>query len=190
MANRCGSRILARIHFRQVPTLGLGTLERRHCLLRAAIAAVKTLPFSFSLNNVANFQTPPVDTHPLFDDQHNTSTTGITSSWCILNAHASLKQNSLLLIATSPLVAAFLSHTPTQPDCRLLMPVATSPSALLPPSPTVKMEDRKRPSGDDLGPPSKRQQVNGSSKSRDEDRGDESWIEVSSVKFIRRRYTL
>ncbi|KAF3769877.1 hypothetical protein M406DRAFT_284353 [Cryphonectria parasitica EP155] len=40
------------------------------------------------------------------------------------------------------------------------------------------MEDRKRPisSAEDLAPPSKRQQVNGSSKSRD-DAGDEAWIE-------------
>lgn len=68
------------------------------------------------------------------------------------------------------------------------MPVATSPSTLLPPSPTVKMEDRKRPSGDDLGPPTKRHQVNGSSKSRDEDRGDEAWIEVSNARYFRRRY--
>ncbi|CAN8097020.1 unnamed protein product [Discula destructiva] len=39
------------------------------------------------------------------------------------------------------------------------------------------MEDRKRPSGDDLGPPTKRHQANGTTKSRDEDRGDEAWIE-------------
>lgn len=65
------------------------------------------------------------------------------------------------------------------------MPVATSPSAILP-SPLVKMEDRKRPAistADDLAPPSKRHQVNGSSKSRDDalDMKDEAWIEVSDV---------
>lgn len=66
------------------------------------------------------------------------------------------------------------------------MPVATSPSAILPASPVVKMEDRKRPANsnaDDLAPPSKRHQVNGSSKSRDDalDMKDEAWIEVSDV---------
>lgn len=136
-------------------------------------------PISFLSQQHRQTETPPADTRPLFDDQHRTGTTGITSSWCILNAHASLKQQSHLLIATSnrgppySLIAAASS-----------MPVATSPSTLLPPSPTVKMEDRKRPSGDELGPPSKRQQVNGSSKSRDEDRGDEAWIEVSSARSI------
>lgn len=65
------------------------------------------------------------------------------------------------------------------------MPVATSPSALLPTSPIVKMEDRKRPAinTEEIAPPSKRQQVNGSSKARDNavDMGDEAWIEVSST---------
>lgn len=66
------------------------------------------------------------------------------------------------------------------------MPVATSPSAILPASPVVKMEDRKRPAisnADDLAPPSKRHQVNGSSKSRDDalDMKDEAWIEVSDL---------
>lgn len=66
------------------------------------------------------------------------------------------------------------------------MPVATSPSAILPASPVVKMEDRKRPANsnaDELAPPSKRHQVNGSSKSRDDalDMKDEAWIEVSDV---------
>lgn len=67
------------------------------------------------------------------------------------------------------------------------MPVATSPSAILPASPVVKMEDRKRPAisnaADDFAPPSKRHQVNGSSKSRDDalDMKDEAWIEVSDV---------
>lgn len=64
------------------------------------------------------------------------------------------------------------------------MPVATSPSALLPTSPVVKMEDRKRPAinADEIAPPSKRQQVNGSNKARDNavDMGDEAWIEVST----------
>lgn len=62
------------------------------------------------------------------------------------------------------------------------MPVATSPSALLPTSPVVKMEDRKRPAinTEEIAPPSKRQQVNGSSKARDNaDPTDEAWIEVS-----------
>lgn len=66
------------------------------------------------------------------------------------------------------------------------MPVATSPSALLPTSPVVKMEERKRPAinADEIAPPSKRQQVNGSSKARDNavDMGDEAWIEVSTAK--------
>jgi hypothetical protein len=66
------------------------------------------------------------------------------------------------------------------------MPVATSPSAILPASPVVKMEDRKRPANnnaDDLAPPSKRHQVNGSSKSRDDalDMKDEAWVEVSNA---------
>lgn len=66
------------------------------------------------------------------------------------------------------------------------MPVATSPSALLPTSPVVKMEERKRPAinADEIAPPSKRQQVNGSSKARDNavDMGDEAWIEVSTAR--------
>lgn len=65
------------------------------------------------------------------------------------------------------------------------MPVATSPSALLPASPIAKMEDRKRPAinTEDLAPPSKRQQVNGGNKSRDDavDMRDEAWIEVSKT---------
>jgi len=41
------------------------------------------------------------------------------------------------------------------------------------------MEERKRPLGatDDVAPPSKRQQVNGS-KVKDEDNKDETWVEV------------
>lgn len=62
------------------------------------------------------------------------------------------------------------------------MPIATSPSTILPSSTLVKMEDRKRPAingPDDLAPPSKRQAVNGSGKSRDDgvDMKDEAWIE-------------
>ncbi|KAK1780905.1 BRE1 E3 ubiquitin ligase-domain-containing protein [Copromyces sp. CBS 386.78] len=60
------------------------------------------------------------------------------------------------------------------------MPVATSPSAVPRPT-TVKMEDRKRPAAnaDDVAPPSKRQQVNGTSKSKDDsnDSREEAWIE-------------
>ncbi|KUI64741.1 E3 ubiquitin-protein ligase BRE1 [Cytospora mali] len=72
------------------------------------------------------------------------------------------------------------------------MPVATSPSAALPTSPIVKMEDRKRPainSAEDLAPPSKRHQVNGSSKSRDHavDMGDEAWIEAFQKDAIHRQ---
>jgi len=57
------------------------------------------------------------------------------------------------------------------------MPLSTSPTtASL--SPVVKMEERKRPLGatDDVAPPSKRQQVNGS-KVKDEDNKDETWVE-------------
>ncbi|KAK4204370.1 BRE1 E3 ubiquitin ligase-domain-containing protein [Triangularia verruculosa] len=62
------------------------------------------------------------------------------------------------------------------------MPVATSPSALPRPSSFAKMEDRKRPASgavDEVAPPSKRQQVNGSGKSRDDsgDMKEEAWIE-------------
>ncbi|ROW15017.1 hypothetical protein VPNG_03316 [Cytospora leucostoma] len=72
------------------------------------------------------------------------------------------------------------------------MPVATSPSAALPTSPIVKMEDRKRPAlnnSEDLAPPSKRHQVNGSSKSRDHavDMGDEAWIEAFQKDAIYRQ---
>jgi len=61
------------------------------------------------------------------------------------------------------------------------MPIATSPSTA--PRP-FKMEERKRPAitnADDLAPPSKRQNVNGAGKSRDDsgDAKDEAWIEVS-----------
>jgi len=63
------------------------------------------------------------------------------------------------------------------------MPIATSPS-LPHPATFAKMEDRKRPASnavDDGAPPSKRQAVNGSSKSKDDagDSKEESWIEVS-----------
>lgn len=65
-----------------------------------------------------------------------------------------------------------------------LMPIATSPSALPRPATFAKMEDRKRPASgavDDGAPPSKRQAVNGSSKSKDDsgDAKEEAWIEVS-----------
>jgi len=64
------------------------------------------------------------------------------------------------------------------------MPIATSPSALPRPATLVKMEDRKRPAVstvDDMAPPSKRQAVNGGSKSKDDpsDMKEEAWIEVS-----------
>ncbi|KAK4123087.1 BRE1-domain-containing protein [Parathielavia appendiculata] len=62
------------------------------------------------------------------------------------------------------------------------MPIATSPSALPRPATFAKMEDRKRPASgavDDGAPPSKRQAVNGSSKSKDDsgDMKEEAWIE-------------
>lgn len=65
------------------------------------------------------------------------------------------------------------------------MPVAASPSVLPRPATFVKMEDRKRPASgavDDY-PPSKRQAVNGGSKSKDDsgDMKEEAWIEVSFV---------
>ncbi|KAI1375885.1 E3 ubiquitin-protein ligase BRE1 [Hypoxylon crocopeplum] len=60
------------------------------------------------------------------------------------------------------------------------MPLTTSPTTA-PLSTRVKMEDRKRPaisSADDIAPPSKRQAVNGGSKSKDDnDVKDEAWIE-------------
>ncbi|KAI0480294.1 hypothetical protein GGR56DRAFT_264358 [Xylariaceae sp. FL0804] len=60
------------------------------------------------------------------------------------------------------------------------MPLSTSLTAA-PSTTRVKMEDRKRPaisSADDIAPPSKRQAVNGSSKSKDDsDIKDETWIE-------------
>jgi hypothetical protein len=63
------------------------------------------------------------------------------------------------------------------------MPLSTTTSSASLSS-TIKMEDRKRPaisSADDIGPPSKRQAVNGGSKSSkdDGDTKDEAWIEVS-----------
>ncbi|KAI0377830.1 hypothetical protein F5Y04DRAFT_263352 [Hypomontagnella monticulosa] len=64
------------------------------------------------------------------------------------------------------------------------MPLSTSPTTA-PLSTRVKMEDRKRPaisSTDDIAPPSKRQAVNGSSKSKDDtDVKEEAWIEVSVI---------
>ena len=64
------------------------------------------------------------------------------------------------------------------------MPIATSPSVPRPAT-FAKMEDRKRPAStavDDSAPPSKRQAVNGSSKTKDdvaEKDKEELWIEVS-----------
>jgi hypothetical protein len=72
------------------------------------------------------------------------------------------------------------------------MPISTSPSEL--PSPAAfnlgKMEDRKRPASgavDDAAPPSKRQAVNGGSRSKDDsaDMKEEAWIEVSCLSFTR-----
>jgi hypothetical protein len=68
------------------------------------------------------------------------------------------------------------------------MPIATQIAAL--PRPGSKMEsDRKRPAGaidDTFVPPSKRQAVNGGSKSKDDsgDAKEEQWIEVSSTAFF------
>lgn len=62
------------------------------------------------------------------------------------------------------------------------MPVATSSPAVSHPSGLSKMEDRKRPAisaTDEIAPPSKRQAVNGTVKSRDDGESrDEAWIEV------------
>lgn len=63
------------------------------------------------------------------------------------------------------------------------MPIATSPSAIPRPVTLVKMEDRKRPavsSVDDVAPPSKRLNINGAGKSKDDsgDKGEDAWIEV------------
>ncbi|KAL5940819.1 E3 ubiquitin-protein ligase bre1 [Pyricularia oryzae] len=61
------------------------------------------------------------------------------------------------------------------------MPVATSSPAVSHPSGLSKMEDRKRPAisaTDEIAPPSKRQAVNGTVKSRDDGESrDEAWIE-------------
>ncbi|KAB5558359.1 BRE1 E3 ubiquitin ligase-domain-containing protein [Coniochaeta sp. 2T2.1] len=62
------------------------------------------------------------------------------------------------------------------------MPIATSLSAVPRPATLVKMEDRKRPAAsavDELAPPSKRLNVNGAGKSRDDtgDKGEDAWIE-------------
>jgi E3 ubiquitin-protein ligase BRE1 len=70
------------------------------------------------------------------------------------------------------------------------MPIATSPSTLPRPATFAKMEDRKRPASsavDDYAPPSKRQAVNGSSKSNDDsgDMKEEAWIEVSVTRQSR-----
>lgn len=64
------------------------------------------------------------------------------------------------------------------------MPIATTPSVVPRPATFAKMEDRKRPASgavDDGAPPSKRQAVNGGSKSKDDsgDMKEEAWIEVS-----------
>ncbi|KAK4115052.1 hypothetical protein N656DRAFT_776117 [Canariomyces notabilis] len=62
------------------------------------------------------------------------------------------------------------------------MPIATPHSALPRPATFAKMEDRKRPASstvDDGAPPSKRQAVNGTTKSKDDpgDMREEAWIE-------------
>lgn len=80
-----------------------------------------------------------------------------------------------------PFCTAGLARLPTAP---FLMPVATTPSAPPRPATFAKMEDRKRPASsavDEVAPPSKRQAVNGSSKSKDDsgDMREEAWIEVS-----------
>lgn len=67
-----------------------------------------------------------------------------------------------------------------------LMPVATAPFAVPRPAALVKMDDRKRPAAsavDDLAPPSKRVNLNGAGKSRDDsgDKNEDAWIEVSHV---------
>lgn len=75
------------------------------------------------------------------------------------------------------------------------MPLSTSPTTV-PLSTHVKMEDRKRPaisSTDDIAPPSKRQAVNGGSKSKDDDVKEEAWIEVSLLSrhlFLAKLYHL
>lgn len=68
-------------------------------------------------------------------------------------------------------------------DRVFLMPIATSPSAVPRAAALVKMDDRKRPAVsavDDLAPPSKRLNINGAGKSRDDsgDKGEDAWIEV------------
>lgn len=72
------------------------------------------------------------------------------------------------------------------------MPLSTTTSSA-PLSPTIKMEDRKRPAlggADDIAPPSKRQAVNGGSKSSKDDSGDmkdEAWIEEYTKDAIYRQ---
>ncbi|VBB86753.1 Putative E3 ubiquitin-protein ligase BRE1 [Podospora comata] len=80
-----------------------------------------------------------------------------------------------------PFPLAFASQK-SKSRAAILMPVATSPSALPRPSSFAKMEDRKRPASgavDEVAPPSKRHQVNGSGKSKDDsgDMKEEAWIE-------------
>lgn len=127
----------------------------------------------------SNVRPPSTSTRPpLFDDHLDDATRGIARPWCILLPHVSIGRSPSLLILNH----RGISPSNSQPS---LMPVATSPSALLPTSPVVKMEDRKRPAinTEEIAPPSKRQQVNGSSKARDNtvDMGDEAWIEVSNT---------
>lgn len=71
-------------------------------------------------------------------------------------------------------------------DRVFLMPIATSLSAAPRPAALVKMDERKRPAVsavDDLAPPSKRLNINGGGKSRDDsaDKGEDAWIEVCRV---------
>ena len=96
----------------------------------------------------------------------------------------------LLFVRLPPGVRLHLSFpapapAPARFRIAILMPIATSPSALSRPASFAKMEDRKRPASstiDDGAPPNKRQAtVNGSSKTKDDsgDMKEEAWIEVS-----------
>lgn len=91
---------------------------------------------------------------------------------------------SLRVLFVSSCSPLFALHPPCRPSLtRLLMPVATTPSASPRPSTLVKMDDRKRPAisgAEDLAPPSKRVAINGS-KAKDDntDMKEETWIEVS-----------
>lgn len=65
------------------------------------------------------------------------------------------------------------------------MPLSTAKSST-PLSPVGKMEDRKRAAlsaPDDMAPPSKRHQVNGSTAAKDDDTKEDAWIEVGPSPF-------